>query len=286
MPAKTTFKTAILFGLLTAIVVGRCSFRINPDNVPVKVDTEPFMVSGLTQCTEYNGRLGCCNEINDAQQSESYTQIDGVFGAVGGGCDICAVNLKRFWCEYACSPNQASFASVADGYTPYPSPTNPDKMIQAQVVTLTIEAQTACDLYSSCSRNGFVASVSAMSTPAGFMAFQGRNALDEAAQYIKVDFSYDKTKALTFSADSTEETTKEVTSCESDIKNGTLHGFPVKPESCVCNNCGAKCHDDSGFVYTEPKVLEDFNYILVGATWAVTLAITITVTTLRKRSIL
>lgn len=67
-----------------------------------------------------------------------------------------------------------------------------------QKVTLTVHAKAACDLYSSCKRVGFVNSVSAMSTPAGFLNFQGHNAVDDAFQYIDVAFSYDKNNSLWF----------------------------------------------------------------------------------------
>lgn len=56
-------------------------------------------------------------------------------------------------------------------------PLNPSKNITVQKIELTIEAQTACDLYNSCKRNAFVTSVSAMGSPAGFIAFQGHNAI-------------------------------------------------------------------------------------------------------------
>lgn len=36
----------------------------------------------------------------------NFIQIDTVFGL---DCPICAVNLKRMWCEYSCSPNKANF---------------------------------------------------------------------------------------------------------------------------------------------------------------------------------
>lgn len=42
--------------------------------------------------------MGCCDEGNDEQQKHSYVELDGVFSSLGGGCDICAINLKRFWC--------------------------------------------------------------------------------------------------------------------------------------------------------------------------------------------
>ena len=67
-----------------------------------------------------------------------------------------------------------------------------------QKVTITVEAQTACDLFNSCNRIGFVSSVSAMSTPAGFLTFQGHNAVDDAFQYIDVNFSYKTNDSLYF----------------------------------------------------------------------------------------
>ncbi len=56
--------------------------------------------------------MGCCDVNNDKQQSTSYVEINGVFGYEGGGCDHCAINLKRFWCYYSCSDKQAEFAQV------------------------------------------------------------------------------------------------------------------------------------------------------------------------------
>ncbi len=42
--------------------------------------------------------MGCCDINNDKEQNGSYIEIDSVFGFPGGGCDHCAINLKRFWC--------------------------------------------------------------------------------------------------------------------------------------------------------------------------------------------
>ncbi len=67
-----------------------------------------------------------------------------------------------------------------------------------QKVNLTVHADAACSLYNSCKRIGFVSSVSAMSTPAGFLNFQGHNAIDDAYQYINVNFSYSSKNSLYF----------------------------------------------------------------------------------------
>ncbi len=63
-------------------------------------------------CSDWNGQLACCNKNSFIQTTSSFGKIDTVFGGGAGGCDVCAVNLKRFWCEYACSPRQAEFVKV------------------------------------------------------------------------------------------------------------------------------------------------------------------------------
>jgi hypothetical protein len=70
-----------------------------------------------------------------------------------------------------------------------------------QKLNLTVNADTACVLFNSCSRNAFVSSVSAMGTPAGFLQFLGGNSVDEARQYMNIKFSYNKSGALYFGKD-------------------------------------------------------------------------------------
>lgn len=40
----------------------------------------------------------------------------------------CAANLKRFWCEYTCSPRQAEFLTL-HGYDNIRDPIDPTKQI-------------------------------------------------------------------------------------------------------------------------------------------------------------
>lgn len=74
-------------------------------------------------------------------------------------------------------------------------------MLNAQRVNVTIYADTACALYNSCKRIAFVTAVSAMGSPAGFLSFQGHNAINIAFQYIDVNFSYSKKNSLYMSDD-------------------------------------------------------------------------------------
>lgn len=82
--------------------------------------------------------MGCCDTNNDISQITSYVQIDGVFSNQGGGCDVCAVNMKRFWCEYACSPRQAQFMNTTKEFYPVPNPQKPDEIVMVQKVNVTI----------------------------------------------------------------------------------------------------------------------------------------------------
>lgn len=156
------------------------------------------MVQGMSLCKEYNGKMGCCNEFTDQQQISSYQSIDGIFSSLGDGCDVCAVNLKRFWCEYACSPQQDTFVEVEDGYFPVPNPQKPDVIVMVQKLAIMINAKTACDLYSSCSRNAFVSSVSAMNSPAGFLSFLGANSINDASQMMTMKFTYSTNNSIYF----------------------------------------------------------------------------------------
>lgn len=68
-----------------------------------------------------------------------------------------------------------------------------------------------------------------MSSPAGFLTFQGHNALDAAFQWIDVDFSYDKTKSMTFSDDKkdTEPERASFQKCNYTTSDSFVHGFEV-----------------------------------------------------------
>ena len=88
----------------------------------------------------------------------------------------------------------------------------------AQEANLTIQASTACALYSACRRVPFVASVSALNTPAGFLNFQGHNAINDAKQYISVFFTYDPSKGLYFNDATDLNTTKGATACDYNEK--------------------------------------------------------------------
>ena len=81
---------------------------------------------------------------------------------------------------------------------PYADPQNPGATIMGQEVWVRVHTDTACSIFDSCKRVPFVSSVSAMGSPAGFLNFQGHNALNNAHQYISFNFSKNLNESLAF----------------------------------------------------------------------------------------
>lgn len=235
---------ASLLCLLSLIVLGasKCAYTQSPDILPYVYDGDAFPINyTMLACLEYVGENVCCNEDNARATYDNLIQLDAAFGNKAGGCDICAINLKRLWCEYACSPRQADFLKVSKEYYEYPDPQKPGSTIWAQQANLTIEASTACALFNSCKRVPFVASVSAMSSPAGFLNFQGHNAINNAHQNIDVFFTYNPDEGLYFNNVTGKAKTMEASNC--NFPYSPLHSFNVT-EPCSCNNCESACKDD------------------------------------------
>ncbi len=195
----------------------------------------------------------CCSGFQNTALINNFGQIDIVFGSANGGCDVCAVNLKRFWCAYTCSPEQANFTVVTD-YVDAKS-YQKNQIVQVLNTTLTVESSTACALYESCKGTAYVGQVSAMQSPAGFLNFQGENAVDQGNQVIHLAFTNDPSKGLFI---------PDLDACTRNISS-PFRGFEVR-ENCTCNSCRERC--SSTFSFREPGVLEGFNYWLVGGFWA------------------
>ncbi len=51
----------------------------------------------------------CCNDDQAEILDANFIQIDTVFGLE---CPVCAMNMKRMWCEYTCNPNKARFGKL------------------------------------------------------------------------------------------------------------------------------------------------------------------------------
>lgn len=110
---------------------------------------------------------------------------------------------------------------------PYPDPQKPGAIIMGQEVWVRVHTDTACAIYNSCKRNSFVSSVSAMGSPAGFLNFQGHNALNAAHQYISMNFSNNMNDSLAFSDSLKDFPYDDLQTCDYKTSESLIHNFTV-----------------------------------------------------------
>lgn len=119
---------------------------------------------------------------------------------------------------------------TATEYEPFPDPQKPGSIIYGQRVNVRVHAATACALYNSCKRNAFVASVSAMGSPAGFLNFQGHNAINDGHQYVSMNFSYNLNDSLAFDDSLNDFAYGGLTTCDYKTTAPEVHNFTVRIE--------------------------------------------------------
>lgn len=55
---------------------------------------------------------GCCNHFQMAALSFNFLLLDSAFGNLeAGGCPACTANIKKLYCAFTCSPNQADWVT-------------------------------------------------------------------------------------------------------------------------------------------------------------------------------
>lgn len=85
--------------ILFACINCKCAYTQPPSGLPYPYDGEAFPMNYTYQmCKDYIGEKVCCNEANAKLTADNFKQLDGAFKGAAGGCDICAINLKRLWC--------------------------------------------------------------------------------------------------------------------------------------------------------------------------------------------
>ena len=114
--------------LLLAVASCKCAYTQPTEGLPYPYDGDSFPMNYTENeqiCKDYIGSNVCCNKANAKLTADNFKQLDGALSSSAGGCDICAINLKRLWCEYACSPRQHEFLKVSSTYSDYPNPNKP-----------------------------------------------------------------------------------------------------------------------------------------------------------------
>lgn len=212
----------------------------------------------LALCPSYKaGEEVCCSETQLQALEGNLFALDEVFGSPGQGCDICAVNLKKFWCEFTCSPNQKNFLHVI-GASNHTVGKNDTRLLTD--INLDVEEETMCELFQSCKKTKFTSQVPAMGNSLGFLNFQGVNAYQKISVFIYLNQS--KNSGIQF---------KNNKCYEEPDEKGYVGGYKIK-ETCKCGTCEEKC--DYHFV-SETPVLEGLSIKTLSIVYGVTVFITL-----------
>lgn len=100
---------------ISKLGISDCAFGSSPAHFPPRKYANPIppkVYPGVNDpCPYYTGKPVCCDELTQSQLKDDFTRIDFVFG---NDCPICAVNMKRLWCEFDCNPLQSDFIETLD----------------------------------------------------------------------------------------------------------------------------------------------------------------------------
>lgn len=215
--------------LLISQIYGRCSMTQDEgeNTIPrpaLSNESEPIWIHGNdSYCQDFVDQPTCCTNFQLSQIVKNFQAIESIFGG-SGGCDVCVVNLKRFWCQFTCSPNQADFIEVGN-LTNY---TIDGDVKTLRDITYYINDDTNCELFQSCKKTKFVAQVPSMGNAIGFTNFQGINAYTKILVYILMKI--DNERGLKYDIDK----------CDIDVIDGNIRGYTNNTE-CSCNSCDGRC---------------------------------------------
>ena len=118
--------TNIIFLSIINLSSQTCSFTqycSDPTNtssceLPKPIEFEPFKYNSTEIiCPEFVNKSACCNggqnllmrKIIQFKIGDNFKTIDFIFSSAYDGCDICAINLKRLWCQFTCNETQSTF---------------------------------------------------------------------------------------------------------------------------------------------------------------------------------
>ena len=106
-------KIFVVFGILLGLMESKCRMKqdcnvLDPKCQPSAANnTDPQILAAVDSiCPDYTDQLACCSKGQNMLLRSNFDALDSVFGSKYGGCDVCSINLKKFWCHFTCSPDQ------------------------------------------------------------------------------------------------------------------------------------------------------------------------------------
>jgi hypothetical protein len=214
-------------------------------------------------CPDFEGKEACCDPEQVRAIKNNFITLDSIFGSTAGGCDICSLNLKRFYCQFTCDPTQDTFL-FPTGFSNHTVDGNVTKLLLD--VDLHINEDTACEVFKSCKKSKFVAQVPSMNNALGFLNFQGVNAYKKSAIYMNMKL--DKEGGMKY----------EIDPCETEAIGGIVRNMTIE-QNCTCNTCSAKCDYSA---VSETPILDGLNVTLVVVFYLCVIVLTVVIFFIKK----
>lgn len=181
----------------------------------------------------------------------NYDQLDAVFFP---DCPICATNLKRMWCEYACNPIKGNFITTMDP----PEVTIND--VTYTNVNVNIDVTYSCGIFKSCEKESYIAQAGITSSIA-FLDFMGYNGAPYSLSFIYFTEIVDSTPENAMQG--VEET--DWWPCDFAVPDdGMLSGYDSLYNT-TCSYCDAAC--EAPAVNADIGFLDGLSWPLVGWTY-------------------
>jgi len=236
---------------------------------PKNIETpwgEKFYPAKLTWAEKYlkvawptmAGQELWCNDDAVLLMYNDFRSIDSLFG----NCPICSTNLKRFWWEYTCSPYQGHFVEA------YEQIRVPDVDYPCLNVSMRVGNMVAWDLFNSCVKNPYVASLASGQSAPGFLEFMGSNAVQEAKTKISFVFSNDPDTSLLM----------DMYPWNKNI-NGTIDGYHVEPWTWNYWETACKPND----INAMPSFFDGFNIVVVVIVYAALIILSIIIYFIKRK---
>jgi len=202
------------------------------DCVPYEVttpgDKTPFDAdpSISEACPDFVGKKVCCNKDVIGSMLSKWNLMDEAMGSPGTGCSICATNLKRFYCQFNCDPNQDQWMTKTEMVT------YNDMDFKILSVAAALDYETTCNIFNNCGAINFISALGASASPQGFFNLLSSQGVPQGN--ILMNWTYQ-----------TPSTTAPV-----QVFNSTAYGC----KNDYTKNCqGGQCLDPSGYpLYKQP----------------------------------
>jgi hypothetical protein len=131
-----------------------------------------------------------------------------------------------------------------------------------------VGSDVACDIFNSCNKNPYVATLASGQSAPGFLEFMGSNAVQTGKTKISFSFTQDPTTSMI----------KEMYPCNMEVGD-TLENYPVS--ECGCNYCETACKPSNVQAY--PSFFDGFNIVVVSIVYVALIILSVIIFFVKRK---